>query len=291
MNIYEKIALVMKEVQYIQKTQEIKDRRGFVRYRAVPAHEVVKELRQALLLHRLVVLSGMKGYEYKEVTIQNEYNGKIQISVQWMITITMEFVIVNIDDPTEKIEKTWTSCGLLPGDKSVQAAITNGLKYFLLTFFMVPTADEMPEDFLREDDEQQPPPQQKPPAQTAAPNTWTSDNAATVMQQTPQQQQQYKSTFSQPLPDIKKTGFEDEIIPDDYFPRSLKGRNLTGRKMAVELKNETWTSRDGRVFKVRQMLHIWADSGKADKWRPPIALFAEAVLKKFPEREPGSDDE
>jgi hypothetical protein len=59
--------------------------------------------------------------------------------------LTVEFVWVNMDNPTERIVCPWYGQGLDTGEKGVGKALTYAEKYFLLKQFSIPTDEDDPD--------------------------------------------------------------------------------------------------------------------------------------------------
>jgi hypothetical protein len=60
----------------------------------------------------------------------------------WRATVWLELELVNVDNPKDNIEITWVGVGDDTSDKSVQKAITSGVKYALLKLFLLAGADD-----------------------------------------------------------------------------------------------------------------------------------------------------
>lgn len=124
MNIYEKIAAVMQDVQYLAKDDHVKF--GQTSYKALSEEKVTSIMRAEMLKHKLVVFP-------------------IQQSASRNGTIThvdVVYRIVNVEDPKEYIEVASCGDGADTQDKGSGKAMTYAFKYMWLRTFALPTGED-----------------------------------------------------------------------------------------------------------------------------------------------------
>lgn len=125
-NIYQRIAAVMEEVKYVQKTGW----NGFHKYKYAKEADYIEGIRPALLKHGLVVTP---------YTEWSQQNGELT-------TVLVRYTITNIDNPDEKVEVSMPGAGSDKGDKGVYKALTGSKKYFIGTTFLIETGDDAEAD-------------------------------------------------------------------------------------------------------------------------------------------------
>lgn len=124
MNIYQKIAEVMKEVQYLAKDDQVAF--GTTKYKALSEEKVTTVMRQKLIDHGLVVYPAFQ-----------------TSSRQGQIThVDVVYRMVNIDDPNEFIEIATCGDGADTQDKGSGKAMTYAFKYMWLRTFALPTGED-----------------------------------------------------------------------------------------------------------------------------------------------------
>ena len=124
MNIYEKIAAVMQDVQYLAKDDNVSF--GQTNYKALSEEKVTVIMRSAMLKHKLVVFP---------VEQSATRTGNIT-------HVDVKYRIVNIDDPADYIEVVSCGDGADTQDKGSGKAMTYAFKYMWLRTFAIPTGED-----------------------------------------------------------------------------------------------------------------------------------------------------
>ena len=124
MNIYEKIKMVMSEVEYLSKDDSIEFKA--TRYKAISEEKVTSAVRKSLIKHGLVIFP-VKQHHSREGIIT---------------TVDVTYRIVNTDKPEEYIEVVSSGTGADTQDKGVGKAMTYAYKYMLLRTFAIVTGED-----------------------------------------------------------------------------------------------------------------------------------------------------
>lgn len=125
LNVHQRIAAVMADVSTVKK----EGYNDFHKYAYAKESDYVEAIRPALLKHGLIVIPNLVS-ETKEGDLTR---------------IVMEFEVINVDNPGDKIKTTIPAQGADKGDKGVYKAITGAKKYFVANTFLIATNDD-PED-------------------------------------------------------------------------------------------------------------------------------------------------
>ena len=133
LNIYRKISKVMEEVKKIQKTGY----NEFNKYEYATEEDVLKELRPALIKHKLLVIPSITGE--KRETIPGE-KGESSL-----ITLNFNFKIIDVDNGDE-ITLLWVGYGSDKQDKGGYKAMTGAVKFFLSKTFLLPSGNDPEEE-------------------------------------------------------------------------------------------------------------------------------------------------
>lgn len=120
-NIYQRLALVMKDVTYIQK-----ERKQGMNYTIVSHDAVTAKVRPALLKHGII---------YHPVRCEHLQNGN-----RAECSLTVRFV--NVDDPSDFFEVPTFGYGIDPQDKGPGKAMSYAVKYALLKALGLETGDD-----------------------------------------------------------------------------------------------------------------------------------------------------
>lgn len=123
-NIYEKIAAVMQDVQYLAKDDNVSF--GQTNYKALSEEKVTVIMRSAMMKHRLVVFP----IEQSATRTGN------------ITHVDVKYRIVNIDDPADYIEVVSCGDGADTQDKGSGKAMTYAFKYMWLRTFAIPTGED-----------------------------------------------------------------------------------------------------------------------------------------------------
>lgn len=124
MNVYQKIAKVMKRVQYLSKDDKVEFKT--TNYRAISEEKVTTTVRAALIEVGLVILP---------VDQRRERIGQIT-------SVDVTYRIQNIDDPEDYILVTSSGDGADTQDKGAGKAMTYAYKYMMLRAFAIPTGED-----------------------------------------------------------------------------------------------------------------------------------------------------
>lgn len=124
MNIYQKIAEVMKDVEYLSKDDSIEFKT--TKYKAISEEKVTTTVRNSLIRHGLVILP-----------IKQEHTRDGMIT-----TVNVTYRIIDIDNPEDSIEVVSSGTGYDTQDKGVGKAMTYSYKYMLLRTFAIPTGED-----------------------------------------------------------------------------------------------------------------------------------------------------
>jgi hypothetical protein len=124
MNIYQKIAEVMKDIQYLAKDDHVKF--GSTDYKAVSEEKVTSTVRESLIKNGIVIIPVEQSH-HREGTLS---------------TVDVSYRIQNIEDPEDFIIAKSSGTGADTQDKGVGKAMTYAYKYLLLRTFAIPTGED-----------------------------------------------------------------------------------------------------------------------------------------------------
>lgn len=123
-NVYQKIAEVMKEVQYLSKDDTVEFKT--TKYKGISEEKVTMAVRKAMLQVGLVIIP---------VEQIRTKNGQIT-------AVDTKYRIQNIDDPNDYIIAVSCGEGADTQDKGTGKAMTYSYKYLLLRTFAIPTGED-----------------------------------------------------------------------------------------------------------------------------------------------------
>lgn len=124
MNIYEKIAAIMADIQYLAKDDRVEF--GSTKYRALSEEKVTSIMRAELLKYKLVV--------YPVAQTANRTGSITHVDVVYRL--------VNVEAPEEFIEIASCGDGADSQDKGSGKAMTYAFKYMWLRTFALPTGED-----------------------------------------------------------------------------------------------------------------------------------------------------
>lgn len=124
MNIYEKIAEIMKSVKFVQKDGKVQFKE--TRYKYISEAKLTSILRAEFLEKGIVVFP---------VHQESNRNG-------YITHVDVEYKMVNLDDPNDYIIIASCGDGADSQDKGASKAMTMAYKYMLLRTFAIPTGDD-----------------------------------------------------------------------------------------------------------------------------------------------------
>jgi hypothetical protein len=132
LNVYQRIHLVMNGIETIKK----RGRNDFHKYDYATEADFVHALRPLLKEAGLVIIP--KVGEVK--TTEPDEKGNV------IATAHVDFMIVNIDHPSDVVVVSVVGQGQDKGDKAVYKLMTGAKKYFAALTFMVATGDDPEND-------------------------------------------------------------------------------------------------------------------------------------------------
>ena len=124
MNIYETIAAIMQDVQYLAKDDHVKF--GQTSYKALSEEKVTTIMRAELMKYKLVVFP---------VEQSSSRSGNIS-------HVDVKYRMVNVENPEEYIEIVSSGDGADTQDKGSGKAMTYAFKYMWLRTFALPTGED-----------------------------------------------------------------------------------------------------------------------------------------------------
>jgi hypothetical protein len=147
-----KLHEVAKAIDFVEK----RGRNDHHQYNFAQAVDVTRTVRDKLLEHGIVIIPGATNARHLPYGSKGAH----------LTTVDLNYRIFELEDGTV-IEVPWTGVGAdTGGDKGIYKAFTGGLKYMLLTLFLVPTSDDPERDQLTESSA---PEEHKDDARPAAP--------------------------------------------------------------------------------------------------------------------------
>lgn len=123
MNLWKKIHAVMKDVEYLQKDDQIEF--GKTKYKAISEEKVTSTVRESLIKHGLVIIP-IEQQHFKDDVLT---------------TVNTKYKIVDIDTGENEIIVS-SGTGVDTQDKGVGKAMTYSYKYMLLRTFAIPTGED-----------------------------------------------------------------------------------------------------------------------------------------------------
>lgn len=131
-NIYQRMNAVMKEVDYVQKTEKSASlNRSGLPYSYVSHDSVVKALRTSCTKNGIVIVSSVDD-------LRQEANTTV---------VKMEVALVNADNPSDCVRSVFYGYGADSQDKGPGKAYSYAFKYALLKLFFLETGDDDPEAY------------------------------------------------------------------------------------------------------------------------------------------------
>lgn len=121
-----KLAIIGKEIGTIAKSGTNKEQK----YKFIEYAVVAGCIREFFEKYHVIIIPSVESYTAEPVTSANGRGG-------FHYLLTMQFMIINGDQPDDVIVRPWISEATDFGDKGVNKAITSGTKYFLMRLFNV----------------------------------------------------------------------------------------------------------------------------------------------------------
>lgn len=138
MNVFQKIAEVMKDISYLQKDDNVKT--GYNNsYKAITEEKVTSAVRASLISHGLVIIPVRQDRTTSSETVIDK-NGNQKNN--HLVEVDTQYRIQNIDDAEDYIIAVSSGSGVDTQDKGVGKAMTYSYKYLLLRTFAIPTGED-----------------------------------------------------------------------------------------------------------------------------------------------------
>lgn len=144
MNLYEKLALIRKNVEVVQKNKS-----GFG-YKYVTDDELFAKITGAMTKHNVSLIpsvvpstSEVTPYRYDKVK-----KDKIEPQNEIIVKAEMVYTWVNNENPEERINVPWILVGQqADASQAFGAGLTYSMRYFLLKYFDVATPEDDPDNW------------------------------------------------------------------------------------------------------------------------------------------------
>jgi len=136
-NIYQRIADVMRDVQYLTKDDEVDAGMG-KKYRAITEEKVTRTVRESMVKNGLVMFPTSMRTNLVSETVQTAKGERINRITH----IDVDYVIANVEEPGEQIIVASSGTGVDSQDKGIGKAMTYAYKYALLRTFAIPTGED-----------------------------------------------------------------------------------------------------------------------------------------------------
>ena len=130
-NIYQRINAVMQEIKYVKRESA-----GFGGGKGVIYDVVVSELRSSMVKHGIVMTQDQKGIIAK-IDEWDSDKGKKQRQYEGVYVMRL----VNIDEPSDFVESTFSAHAMDHGDKAAGKTSTYAAKVFLAKTFLLETGE------------------------------------------------------------------------------------------------------------------------------------------------------
>lgn len=121
-----KLARIGKEIGKVDKTGKNQQQH----YDYIEYGVVAGRIRELFDEYRVIIIPNVKEYSVDVITAKNGGKG-------YHYSLSMEFSIINGDDPADKLIASWMGESADYGDKGINKAETSGIKYFLMRLFNV----------------------------------------------------------------------------------------------------------------------------------------------------------
>lgn len=140
LNLYEKINMIMREIEYLKKDDKvITNTKTNAGYNAVSEEKVTSEIRKGLVKYGIVIVPIEQEHMREDEMLKDQYGND---KANRITTVNVKYKIVNIDNPEDYIIAASSGTGVDTQDKGVGKAMTYAYKYMLLRTFAIPTGDD-----------------------------------------------------------------------------------------------------------------------------------------------------
>jgi hypothetical protein len=149
LNIYQRWNRVLAELESVEKSGVNKEQ-GNYKYMETP--DLLKALRPLLAKHGLVLIAnpasgtGLEPETSVGLALEDSEYPSSQGKTMHYVRLRMEYVLVNIDDPTERVTLIGISDASDVADKAIHKCRTSALKYMLRDNFLVDAQDDAEAD-------------------------------------------------------------------------------------------------------------------------------------------------
>ena len=140
LNLYEKINMIMREIEYLKKDDKvITNTKTNAGYNAVSEEKVTSEIRKGLVKYGIVIVPTEQEHMREDEMLKDQYGND---KANRITTVNVKYKIINIDNPEDYIIAASSGTGVDTQDKGVGKAMTYAYKYMLLRTFAIPTGDD-----------------------------------------------------------------------------------------------------------------------------------------------------
>jgi hypothetical protein len=137
MNLAQKMAAVMNDVQYLTKDDRV-DAGAGKSYRAITEEKVTTVVRTSMLKHGIVIYPCSMKTSIESETVQTAKGDRINRITH----VDVVYRMVNVEDTSDYIEIASCGTGVDTQDKGSGKAMTYAYKYALLRAFAIPTGED-----------------------------------------------------------------------------------------------------------------------------------------------------
>lgn len=146
MNLYEKLALIRKNVEVIQT-----DKSGFG-YKYVTDEAILARISGAMTKYHVSLVpsivpgtASVDQYHYDKV---NKKTNAVEPQNEILVKAEMTFSWINNDHPEERIDVPWALIGQqADASQALGSGLTYSMRYFLLKYFGIATPDDDPDNW------------------------------------------------------------------------------------------------------------------------------------------------
>lgn len=124
MTLYQKIAAVMNDVQYLSKDDKVEYKT--TKYKAISEEKVTTAVRKSLVKHGIIIIPVQQTHTKDGV----------------ITTVDVTYRIQNVENAEDYILAVSSGTGADTQDKGVGKAMTYAYKYLLLRLFAIPTGED-----------------------------------------------------------------------------------------------------------------------------------------------------
>jgi len=142
-NLYQKIAAVMQDVEYLTKDDTV-ETGGGKGYRAITEEKVTSIIRASLIKNGIVIVPVKIDHSRtdEKVLAFDKYAKKEVERINRITSVDVTYRIQNTEDAEDFILAVSSGTGVDTQDKGVGKALTYAYKYLLLRTFAIPTGED-----------------------------------------------------------------------------------------------------------------------------------------------------